>query len=66
IRHGHQVYTQVCASFHLMGLISYRDLVGVAYIDEETKAIAAKIKVADGPNDEGQMFTGPRKLSESC
>ncbi|GJY16542.1 cytochrome c1-2, heme protein, mitochondrial [Tanacetum coccineum] len=46
-----------------MGLISYRDLVGVAYIDEETKAMAAEIEVANGPNDEGQMFTRLRKLS---
>ncbi|GJW95845.1 cytochrome c1-2, heme protein, mitochondrial [Tanacetum coccineum] len=45
-------------------LISYHDLVGVAYIDEETKAMAAEIEVVDGPNDEGQMFTRPRKLSD--
>ncbi|KXG25407.1 hypothetical protein SORBI_3007G171500 [Sorghum bicolor] len=38
IRRGHQVYTQVCASCHSMSLISYRDLVGVAYTEEETKA----------------------------
>ncbi|GKV07912.1 hypothetical protein SLEP1_g19613 [Rubroshorea leprosula] len=47
-----------------MSLISYRDLVGVAYTEEETKAMAAEIEVADGPNDEGEMFTRPGKLSD--
>nr|KYP31784.1 hypothetical protein KK1_047725 [Cajanus cajan] len=64
IRRGHQVYTQVCASCHSMSLISYRDLVGVAYTEEEVKAMAAEIEVVDGPNDEGEMFTRPGKLSD--
>ncbi|VAH68527.1 unnamed protein product [Triticum turgidum subsp. durum] len=64
IRRGHQVYQQVCASCHSMSLISYRDLVGVAYTEEETKAMAAEIEVVDGPNDEGEMFTRPGKLSD--
>ncbi|KAI9084022.1 hypothetical protein K1719_034018 [Acacia pycnantha] len=64
IRRGHQVYTQVCASCHSMSLVSYRDLVGVAYTEEEVKALAAEIEVVDGPNDEGEMFTRPGKLSD--
>ncbi|GKV35792.1 hypothetical protein SLEP1_g44009 [Rubroshorea leprosula] len=64
IRRGHQVYQEVCASCHSMSLISYRDLVGVAYTEEETKAMAAEIEVVDGPNDEGEMFTRPGKLSD--
>ncbi|KAI4350549.1 hypothetical protein L6164_004996 [Bauhinia variegata] len=64
IRRGHQVYTQVCASCHSMSLISYRDLVGVAYTEEEVKGMAAEIEVVDGPNDEGEMFTRPGKLSD--
>ncbi|MCL7024578.1 hypothetical protein MKW94_015767, partial [Papaver nudicaule] len=54
----------ICASCHSMSLISYRDLVGVAYTEEETKAMAAEIEVEDGPNDEGEMFTRPGKLSD--
>lgn len=64
IRRGHQVYQEVCASCHSMSLISYRDLVGVAYTEEETKAMAAEIEVVDGPNDEGEMFTRAGKLSD--
>ncbi|CAO2172679.1 unnamed protein product [Urochloa humidicola] len=40
------------------------DLVSVAYTEEETKAMAAEIEVVDGPNDEGEMFTRPGKLSD--
>lgn len=64
IRRGHQVYQQVCASCHSMSLISYRDLVGVAYTEEEVKAMAAEIEVEDGPNDEGEMFMRPGKISD--
>ena len=37
---------------------------GVAYTEEEAKAMAAEIEVVDGPNDEGEMFTRPGKLSD--
>ncbi|KAJ0076186.1 hypothetical protein Patl1_34305 [Pistacia atlantica] len=47
-----------------MSLISFCDLVGVAYTEEETKAMAAEIEVVDGPNDEGEMFTRPGNLSD--
>ncbi|XP_047950537.1 cytochrome c1-2, heme protein, mitochondrial-like [Salvia hispanica] len=49
VRRGQQVYQEVCSSCHSMSLISYRDLVGVAYSEEETKAMAAEIEVVDGP-----------------
>ncbi|RWR83538.1 Cytochrome c1-1, heme protein, mitochondrial isoform 2 [Cinnamomum micranthum f. kanehirae] len=61
---GRQVYQQVCAYCHSMSLISYRELVGVAYTEKEAKGIAAEIEVVNGPNDEGRMFTRPDKLSD--
>lgn len=64
IRRGFQVYTQVCATCHSMDLIHYRDLVGVAYTEEEAKEMALNIEVTDGPNDEGEMFERPGKLSD--
>ncbi|KAI8006113.1 hypothetical protein LOK49_LG07G02332 [Camellia lanceoleosa] len=48
IHRGHQVYQQIRASCHSMFLISYCDLVGVAYTEEETKAMAAEIEVVGG------------------
>lgn len=47
-----------------MSLISFPDLVGVAYTEEEAKALAAEVEVVDGRNDEGEMFTRPGKLSD--
>ena len=47
-----------------MSLISFRDLVGVAYTEDEVKSIASEIEVTDGPNDEGEMFTRPGKTSD--
>jgi len=44
IRRGHQVYTQVCAACHSMYQIHYRDLVGVAYTEEEVKSMAAEAR----------------------
>ena len=64
MRRGHQVYTQVCASCHSLSRVSYRNLVGVCYSEEEAKKLAAAITVMDGPNDEGEMFERPGKLSD--
>jgi len=58
------VYTQVCASCHSLSRISYRNLVGVCYSEEEAKAMAADITVVDGPNDTGEMFDRAGKLSD--
>ncbi|KAG1361206.1 putative DNA-binding protein RHL1 [Cocos nucifera] len=44
--------------------LRFQDPVGVAYTEEETKAMAAEIEVADGPNDEDEMFTHPGRLSD--
>lgn len=64
IRRGHQVYQQVCAACHSMNFIHFRDLVGVCYTEEEAKAMAEEIEVVDGPNDQGEMFERPGKLSD--
>ncbi|KAK6912165.1 Cytochrome c1, partial [Dillenia turbinata] len=64
IRRGQQVYLQVCASCQSMSLVSHRYLMVVACSEEETKAMAAEIEVVDGLNDECEMFTCPRKISD--
>ncbi|KAK9808701.1 hypothetical protein WJX72_002209 [[Myrmecia] bisecta] len=64
IRRGHQVYTQVCAACHSVNQIHFRDLVGVAYTEEEAKAMAAEIEMEDGPNDEGETYMRPGRLSD--
>jgi len=64
IRRGHQVFSEVCSACHSVSLIAFRNLVDVAYTEDEVKAIAASVEVQDGPNDEGEMFMRNGKLSD--
>lgn len=43
---------------------AYRHLVGVSHTEEEAKEEAAQVDVLDGPNDQGEMFTRPGKLTD--
>lgn len=64
IRRGYQVYKEICATCHSLDRIAYRNLVGVSHTLDEAKALAEEIEVVDGPNDQGEMFTRPGKLSD--
>ncbi|XP_067052584.1 cytochrome c1, heme protein, mitochondrial-like [Acropora muricata] len=64
IRRGYEVYRQVCAACHSMDQLAYRHLVNVAYTEDEMKAIAADAQIEDGPDDDGNMFSRPGKLSD--
>jgi ubiquinol-cytochrome c reductase cytochrome c1 subunit len=62
IRRGHQVYQQVCAACHSMNQLAWRNLVGVAYTEEEAKYLASQSEVEDGPDSTGEMYSRPAKL----
>jgi len=64
IRRGFQVYQEVCATCHSLDKIAYRHLINVAYTEEEAKAIAAEKEIQDGPDEQGEMFERPGKLSD--
>merc|ERR1711871_1089188 len=64
IRRGYEVYKNVCATCHSMNRLAYRNLVDVAYSEAEMKALIEEVDVEDGPNDEGEMFERPAKLSD--
>lgn len=65
VRRGFQVYKEVCASCHSISRISFRNLVEYgAWSEEEVKAIAAEYDIQDGPDDSGEMFERPGKLSD--
>merc|ERR1712010_301839 len=64
VRRGHQVYAQVCATCHSMNLMAYRHLVDTCYTEEEVRAMCEDVEITDGPNDEGEMFERPAKLSD--
>ena len=67
LQRGYQVYTEVCAACHSMQYLSYRNLAepgGPEFTENEAKFIAASFEVLDGPNNDGEMFTRPAKLSD--
>ena len=67
LQRGYQVYTEVCSSCHSMKYLSYRNLAeegGPEFTVAQAKAIAASFEVTDGPNDDGEMYTRPGKLSD--
>jgi len=64
VRRGYQVYRQVCSACHSLKYLSFRNIVGVTHTEEEMKAIAAEAMVTDGPDDTGEMFQRPGKLSD--
>ena len=61
---GYQVYKEVCASCHSMTLKSFRNLQEIGFSEAEAKTIAASYTIKDGPNDAGEMFDRPGRLSD--
>ncbi|OBZ73492.1 Cytochrome c1, heme protein, mitochondrial [Grifola frondosa] len=64
IRRGYQVYREVCAACHSLDRTAWRNLVGVSHTVDEVKAMAEEVEYEDGPNDQGEMFQRPGKLSD--
>ena len=64
IRRGYQVYKQVCAACHSMDQISFRNLIGVSHTEQEARLLAEQVQVTDGPNEKGDMFQRPGKVSD--
>ena len=67
LQRGYQVYQEVCSGCHSVQHLSYRNLSekgGPEFSIEEAKAIAAQFEVTDGPNEDGEMFTRPGRLSD--
>ena len=50
---------------HSVERLAFRNLVEYgAWSEEEVKAMAEEVEIVDGPNDEGEMFERPGKLSD--
>ena len=67
LQRGYQVYQDVCSGCHSVQHLSYRNLSeegGPEFLLEEAKAIAAQFEIKDGPNEDGEMFTRPGRLSD--
>jgi ubiquinol-cytochrome c reductase cytochrome c1 subunit len=61
---GFQVYKEICANCHSMHLLFYRNLLEIGLNEDQVRAIAAQFQVQDGPNDQGEMFERPARLSD--
>jgi ubiquinol-cytochrome c reductase cytochrome c1 subunit len=57
------VYKEVCSACHSLKLIAFRNLVGVSHTEDEAKAIAADYEIQDGPDETGENFMRPGKVS---
>ncbi|MFN0218939.1 MAG: cytochrome c1 [Hyphomicrobium sp.] len=69
LQRGFLVYKEVCSSCHGLSRVYFRNLVqpgGPEFPEEAVKKLAAEWpnQITDGPNDEGQMFERPAKLSD--
>jgi ubiquinol-cytochrome c reductase cytochrome c1 subunit len=64
LQRGFQVYKEVCAACHAMRQLSYRNLLEIGLTEAQVRAIAAQFEVTDGPNDLGEMFQRPARLSD--
>jgi len=64
LRRGFFVYKNVCANCHSLSAISYRHLIGVCLTEEEAKLFSSEIEVTDGPDDEGNMYERPGKMTD--
>uniref|UniRef100_A0A8B9Q6K3 Cytochrome c n=1 Tax=Apteryx owenii TaxID=8824 RepID=A0A8B9Q6K3_APTOW len=64
LRRGYQVYKQVCSACHSMEYLAFRNLIGVTHTEAEAKALAEEVEVVDGPDENGEMFTRPGKISD--
>lgn len=68
LQRGYKVYKEVCSNCHSMKFVSFRNLGqegGPGFSEAEVKALAATVKVQDGPNDKGEMFERPGKPSDT-
>lgn len=64
LQRGFQVYKEVCAACHGMYHLSYRNLLEIGLTEAQVRAIAAQFQIKDGPDENGEMFERPGRLSD--
>lgn len=69
LRRGFQVYKDVCSACHGLSRVYFRNLAepgGPMFEEASVQALAKDWpnQITDGPNDEGNMFQRPAKLSD--
>ena len=67
LQRGFQVFREVCSSCHSAHLLAFRNLAqpgGPEFSEAQAKAVAESYQIQDGPNDAGDMFERPGRLSD--
>ncbi|QIB32781.1 cytochrome c1 [Ancylobacter pratisalsi] len=67
LQRGFQVFKEVCSSCHSAHLLAFRNLAqegGPGFTEAQAKTVAETYQVQDGPNDAGDMFERPGRLSD--
>lgn len=64
LKRGFQVFHEICSNCHALRLVAYRNLKDIGLSEDDAKAVATERQVQDGPNDEGQMYMRPGRLSD--
>src|ERR1700728_2024946 len=67
LQRGFKIYREVCSTCHSLKLVAFRNLAdsgGPGFTEAQATAVAAEFQVTDGPNDQGQMFQRPGKISD--
>jgi ubiquinol-cytochrome c reductase cytochrome c1 subunit len=64
IQRGFKVYKEVCSACHNVKHLNFRNLEEVGFSEAQVKSLASGYDIADGPNDEGQMYKRPGKPAD--
>ena len=67
LQRGFKIYREVCSTCHGLKLVAFRNLSdpgGPGFSEAQAATIASGFQVTDGPNDKGEMFQRPGKISD--
>lgn len=67
LQRGFQVFKEVCSACHSANFFYFRNLAqpgGPSFTEDQAKQVASEYQITDGPNDAGDMFQRPGRLSD--
>ncbi|MFG1180130.1 cytochrome c1 [Xanthobacter versatilis] len=67
LQRGFKVFKEVCSACHSANYLYFRNLAqpgGPGFTEAQAKQVAGEYQITDGPNDAGDMFQRPGRLSD--
>lgn len=67
LQRGFKVFKEVCSACHSANYLYFRNLAqhgGPGFTEAQAKQVASEYQITDGPNDSGDMFQRPGRLSD--